>query len=103
MDEFNRLYNERLKKTPKNDLINQNYLKTIENLKAEQLKAEQSNAVLITNLEQIKVETEIEKKRRIKRAASLNDQDRYSARFGYFKTNKRNNKSEQCAIETRRF
>ncbi|WP_348825619.1 PorP/SprF family type IX secretion system membrane protein [Flavobacterium aestuarii] len=74
--EFNRLYNERLKKTPKNDLINQNYLKTIENLKAEQIKAEQSNAVLITTLEKIKVETEIEKKRRIKRAVSTNDQDR---------------------------
>ena len=74
--EFNRLYNERLKKTPKNDLINQNYLKTIENLKAEQVKAEQSNAVLITTLEKIKVETEIEKKRRIKRAVSSNDQDR---------------------------
>ncbi|PWA11583.1 PorP/SprF family type IX secretion system membrane protein [Flavobacterium laiguense] len=75
--EFNRLYNERLKKAPKNDLINQNYLRTIESLKAEQAKAEQSNAVLISNLEQIKVQTEIEKKRRIKRAASLNDQDRY--------------------------
>ncbi|REG98844.1 PorP/SprF family type IX secretion system membrane protein [Flavobacterium aquicola] len=74
--EFNRLYNERLKKTPKNDLINQNYLKTIEALKAEQVKAEQSNAALISNLEKIKVETEIEKKRRIKRAVSSNDQDR---------------------------
>ena len=74
--EFNRLYNERLKKTPKNDLINQNYLKTIETLKAEQAKAEQSNAALISNLEKIKVETEIEKKRRIKRAISTNDQDR---------------------------
>jgi type IX secretion system PorP/SprF family membrane protein len=78
LDEFNRLYAERLKKTPKNDLINQNYLKTIENLKAEQAKAEQSNAIMAAKLEQIKVETEIEKKRRIKRAASLNDQDRYA-------------------------
>ena len=78
LDEFNRLYAERLKKTPKNDLINQNYLKTIENLKAEQAKAEQSNAMMAAKLEQIKVETEIEKKRRIKRAASLNDQDRYA-------------------------
>ena len=76
LEEFNRLYAERLKKTPKNDLVNQNYLKTIETLKAEQVKAEQSNAALITTLEKIKVETEIEKKRRIKRAASLNDQDR---------------------------
>ena len=76
--EFNRLYNERLKKAPKNDLINQNYQKTIDALKAEQLKAEQSNAALNTTLEQIKVETEIEKKRRIKRAASLNESDRYA-------------------------
>ena len=101
--EFNRLYNERLKKTPKNDLINQNYLKTIENLKAEQVKAEQSNAALITTLEQIKVETEIEKKRRIKRAASLNDQDRYAQDMATLKRIKETTKVSSTPLKAEDF
>ncbi|PVX45758.1 type IX secretion system PorP/SprF family membrane protein [Flavobacterium sp. 103] len=103
LDEFNRLYAERLKKTPKNDLINQNYLKTIENLKAEQLKAEQSNAVLVTRLEQIKVETEIEKKRRIKRAASLNDQDRYAQDLATLKRIKETTKVSSTPLKPEDF
>jgi type IX secretion system PorP/SprF family membrane protein len=101
--EFNRLYNERLKKAPKNDLINQNYLKTIENLKAEQAKAEQSNVALITTLEQIKVETEIEKKRRIKRAASLNDQDRYAQDMATLKRLKETTKVSTAPLKAEDF
>ncbi|HEX9152127.1 MAG TPA: type IX secretion system membrane protein PorP/SprF [Flavobacterium sp.] len=72
------LYQERLKKVPnKNDATNQYYLKTIETLKAEQLKVTQANLNLIASLEKIKAETEIEKKRRIKRAGFENDQTRY--------------------------
>ncbi len=72
------LYNERLKKVPnKNDALNKSYLAKIEALKAEQLKAERDNADLIASLEKIKLETEIERKRRIKRAAFENDQGRY--------------------------
>jgi type IX secretion system PorP/SprF family membrane protein len=72
------LYQERLKKVPnKNDVTNQYYLKTIETLKAEQSKVIQANMNLISSLEKIKAETEIEKKRRIKRAGFENDQSRY--------------------------
>lgn len=75
---FDNLYQERLKKvTNKNDATNQYYLKTIETLNADQLKIMQSNTNLISSLEKIKAETEIEKKRRIKRAAFENDQGRY--------------------------
>ena len=73
------LYNERLKKFPnKNDELNKAYLEKINQLKAAQLKMEQDSAVLLSNLERIKAETEIEKKRRIKRAAYENDQGRYA-------------------------
>ncbi len=73
------LYNERLKKVPnKNDALNKAYLDKINELKAAQLKMEQDSAVLLSNLERIKTETEIEKKRRIKRAAYENDQGRYA-------------------------
>ncbi|WP_031453797.1 PorP/SprF family type IX secretion system membrane protein [Flavobacterium chungangense] len=73
------LYNERLKKVPnKDDALNRAYLEKINQLKAAQLKAEQDNIALIANLERIKTETEIEKKRRIKRAAYENDQGRYA-------------------------
>lgn len=73
------LYNERLKKVPnKNDALNKAYLDKINELKAAQLKMEQDSAVLLSNLESIKTETEIEKKRRIKRAAYENDQGRYA-------------------------
>ena len=103
LDEFNRLYAERLKKTPKNDLINQNYLRTIENLKAEQAKAEQSNAIMAAKLEQIKVETEIEKKRRIKRAASLNDQDRYAQDLATLKRIKETTKVSSTPLKAEDF
>ena len=101
--EFNKLYNERLKKTPKNDLINQNYLKTIESLKAEQVKAEQSNAVLINTLEKIKVETEIEKKRRIKRAVSSNDQDRLAQDMATLKRIKETTKVSSVPLKAQDF
>jgi type IX secretion system PorP/SprF family membrane protein len=101
--EFNKLYNERLKKTPKNDLINQNYLRTIESLKAEQVKAEQSNAILISNLEKIKVETEIEKKRRIKRAVSSNDQDRLAQDMATLKRIKETTKVSSVPLKAQDF
>nr|MBU3862495.1 sprD domain protein [Flavobacterium sp. MC2016-06] len=73
------LYNERLKKVPnKNDALNKAYLEKINQLKAAQIKMEQDSATLLANLERIKAETEIEKRRRIKRAAYENDQGRYA-------------------------
>ena len=76
--ELENLYKERLKKVPnKDDETNQYYLKAIETLKQEQLRVLQSNTNLIASLEKIKTDTEIEKKRRIKRAGFENDQSRY--------------------------
>jgi type IX secretion system PorP/SprF family membrane protein len=76
--ELDNLYKERIKKGGNlNDETNQTYLKTIEALKSDQVRAIQSNLDLVSTLEKIKVDTEIEKKRRIKRAAFANNQDRY--------------------------
>ena len=71
--DLDNLYKERLAKVPNsNDATNQNYKNTIDQLKTEQLKVVNSNKELITSLEKIKVDTEIEKKRRIKRRALKN-------------------------------
>jgi hypothetical protein len=79
IEKLSNLYNERLKKvSDKNDALTQSYLKTINDLKAEQNKAQQTNSTLLSSLEKIKVETEIEKKRRIKRAVFVNDEQRHS-------------------------
>ena len=52
-------------------------LKTIERLKSEQLQAIKSRENLIATLDKIKIATEVERKRRIKRAAYDNAEDRY--------------------------
>jgi hypothetical protein len=76
--QLDNLYKERIKKgTNINDETTKAYLKRIEELKAENFKAIQSNQNLLSTLEKISVDTEIEKKRRIKRAAFANNQDRY--------------------------
>ncbi|HQE34194.1 MAG TPA: hypothetical protein PLQ70_05950, partial [Flavobacterium alvei] len=73
------IYNQRIQKvSDKNDPLNQYYLKAIETLKAEQSQAIQSNKDLVSSLEKIKIATEIEKKRRIKRASFVNAEDRLS-------------------------
>lgn len=66
------------------------YKNTIKRLKAEQLKAIEAKANLIASLEAIKIATEIERKRRIKRAAFDNEEDRYvndKAVLNYIKKN----------------
>ncbi len=79
LTQYENLYKERLKKVPnKNDAINLEYLKNIERLKAEKIKAEQLNTAIISKLNRIKVETDIEKKRRIKRASFVDDKGRYA-------------------------
>lgn len=78
IDRLTALYNDRLKKFPKNDPLNKAYLDKINELKAAQLQMEREGAALIADLERIKTETEIERKRRIKRAAYENDQGRYA-------------------------
>ena len=75
---FKNLYDERVKKvTNLNDPLTQSYLKTINTLKAEQAKAELANTNLLATLEQINSDTQIEKKRRIKRANFENEDTKY--------------------------
>ena len=54
------------------------YKKEIKRLQSEQLKANEAKSKLDLKLEAIKVATEFEKRRRIKRAAFNNEDDRYS-------------------------
>jgi hypothetical protein len=62
----------------KTDKVISEFNKKIQNLKAEVLKSDQVRIDLIAKLDKIKVESDIEKKRRIKRAESLNLQGQYS-------------------------
>ncbi|WP_111307555.1 PorP/SprF family type IX secretion system membrane protein [Confluentibacter sediminis] len=71
-------YNLRLKTVKDvNDPTNVSYLSRINALKAEQVQAVTTRGNLLSALEDIKEATEIERKRRIKRAAYDNEQDRY--------------------------
>ena len=79
ISELENLYNERLKSVPDNDdEVNVYYLNEIQDLKLEQFQALQTKESLITNLEIIKVATDFERKRRIKRAAYDNEEVRYA-------------------------
>ncbi|MEW4924104.1 PorP/SprF family type IX secretion system membrane protein [Algibacter sp. 2305UL17-15] len=76
--ELETLYITRKKKVrSKNDPVNAFYLKTIERLKSEQLKTITAKRGLEATLEDIKVATDYERKRRIRRAAYDNQEDRY--------------------------
>ena len=61
-----------------NDETNLYYQNVIATLKADQEKSIRNRASLVSSLEQINIATGIERKRRIKRAAYVNDQDRYT-------------------------
>ncbi|WP_178988575.1 PorP/SprF family type IX secretion system membrane protein [Winogradskyella schleiferi] len=79
IDELNKLYEERTEVGEYAlDEVNLFYKKEIKRLKSEQLKAIELKAQLDKKLEAIKVATEFEKRRRIKRAAFNNEEDRYS-------------------------
>ncbi|GAA3604324.1 type IX secretion system membrane protein PorP/SprF [Flavivirga amylovorans] len=70
--------------------INPAELKMLERLKSEQAQALNSRKNLMATLEKIKVATEIERKRRIKRAAYDNADDRYSKDMATLNRIKRN-------------
>ncbi|MGB5419517.1 MAG: hypothetical protein WBN21_11865, partial [Algibacter sp.] len=77
--EIENLYKERLKKVKdKNDAVNLEYAKTIEKLKSDQLQAKSVKQNLISSLGTIKVATDFERNRRIKRATYDNDDARYN-------------------------
>src|SRR5690606_16850060 len=73
-----------------NDSINASYLSMIQTLKAEQMQAINTKESLLATLETIKEATEIERKRRIKRAAYDNEQDRYAKDRATLNTIKQN-------------
>ena len=77
--ELEDLYKERSKiRTLQNDEVILYYQKTIATLKAEQARAIQTRTQLTTSLREINEATEIERKRRIKRAEYSNEEDRYA-------------------------
>jgi hypothetical protein len=71
------LYDERFQNTELDD-VNLFYKNKIKRLTDEQLKAVEANAKLEVQLKNIRIASEIEKRRRIKRAAFDNEDDRYS-------------------------
>ena len=78
ISELENLYEERLKTvSDRNDATNLFYKKTIDELKSGQQNIMQSKEKLNATLEKIKVDTEFERKRRIKRAAYDSEEDRY--------------------------
>ena len=78
IEQLENLYSERLKSVPNsNDSVNQFYADAIEELKTDQQQFERAKENISFTLEEVKVATEIERKRRIKRAAYDNEQDRY--------------------------
>lgn len=79
IEELEGLYKERLKTvSDKNDKTNVFYSKTIKDLKSDQKEVLSTRQNLLSQLETIKVATEVERKRRIKRAAYDNEEDRYA-------------------------
>jgi len=77
--EIETLYRERLKKVrSKDDLVNVEYFNAIQTLKSEQQQAINIKQNLMSTLEDIKEATDFERRRRIKRAAYDNEDDRYN-------------------------
>ncbi|WP_203258584.1 PorP/SprF family type IX secretion system membrane protein [Hyunsoonleella ulvae] len=77
--ELETMYLKRKRKVrDKNDPVNEFYQNALERLKSEQEHLLSAKRDLILNLEQIKEATDFERKRRIRRAAYDNQQDRYN-------------------------
>ncbi|MFL1012753.1 hypothetical protein ACIEHO_11625, partial [Jejuia sp. DST062] len=73
------LYSTRLKNVrDKRDATNMFYTKAINTLKENQAKTNQARTALLDKFESVRVATEIERKRRIKRALYDNQEDRYN-------------------------
>jgi type IX secretion system PorP/SprF family membrane protein len=77
--ELENTYTEKVKKgNPEDESLLRTYSETIQNLKEEYLAAVQANVELNQSLQKIQEATEIEKKRRIKRASFMNVDDRFA-------------------------
>src|SRR5690554_3793044 len=76
--ELENLYIQRIQKgSNKNDATSKYYLETIQKIRTEQEQSEKAKARLVSTLETINVQTEIERRRRIKRAQYDNEKDRF--------------------------
>ncbi|NNE31290.1 MAG: hypothetical protein HKN40_02865, partial [Winogradskyella sp.] len=79
LEDLKSMYNERSKVATQNlDEVNLFYKKEIERLTAEQLRATTTRSQLESRLEEIRIATEFEKRRRIKRAAFDNEEERFA-------------------------
>ena len=79
LDKYVESFNDRLKKFPdRNDPQNLEISKDIEKLKAELIKSDKAKSDLEIKLDRIKTDIDIEKKRRIKRAESVNLEGQYA-------------------------
>lgn len=94
IDSLKTLYEERFK-TTQLDEVNLFYKKKIEGLTKDQLKAVELREELDTRLETIRIATEFEKRRRIKRAAYDNEADRYAQDRAMLQNIKRTTKPTQ--------
>lgn len=98
--ELETLYEERFKIVPLvNDEVNLYYQKAIKKLKSEQAQAMQTKANLVSTLKDINVATEIERKRRIKRAAFDSQEDRYQQDRNALSIIKQNTKLSSTALK----
>ncbi|WP_027138072.1 PorP/SprF family type IX secretion system membrane protein [Gaetbulibacter saemankumensis] len=78
IQELENLYSTRIRKVrSKTDTVNMFYANTIEQLKSQQNETKQAKERLDSSLESINIATEVERKRRIKRAAYDDEQARY--------------------------
>ncbi|MFB9055578.1 PorP/SprF family type IX secretion system membrane protein [Mariniflexile ostreae] len=78
ISELEKINTNRLKRVGnKKDAITAYYTNAIETLKKEQILAVRGKDFLLSRLEEIRIATEIERKRRIKRASYDNEEDRY--------------------------
>jgi type IX secretion system PorP/SprF family membrane protein len=78
LNELQKLYDKRKKKYSSDDEMSMIYLDEIVILQNAQKRAKETKQALLLELSKIKTATEIERKRRIKRAAYDNQEDRYA-------------------------
>ncbi|MBO6881365.1 PorP/SprF family type IX secretion system membrane protein [Winogradskyella sp.] len=102
IDSLQTLYEERYK-TTRLDEVNLFYKRKIEGLAKDQLKAVELRQELDTRLETIRIATEFEKRRRIKRAAYDNEADRYAQDRAMLQNIKRTTKPVQTPYTSEDF
>ncbi|NRB60968.1 MAG: PorP/SprF family type IX secretion system membrane protein [Winogradskyella sp.] len=102
--ELKELYNQRLEaENTELDEVNLFYKKKIDRLEEKQLEALKTKQYLDLRLEEIKVATEFEKRRRIKRAVYNNENDRYTQDRNVLDNIKRNTPRSETELTSEDF